>query len=140
MTLSSSAHQRRGACSGCSSGVPTAELHGGAAVRYFAWEAGPSLLLREGDFTAIPAYDRRGRIWGGDKEAAYDRGCRVWLADHLWTVRCAAYRRVKPGGRGAVPPGAGETDRRVGKVSEARFCISSDENMAGVRGSWSGRG
>ena len=62
--------------------VPVAELH---EVRRFdaAWEAGASARLRAGDFTAYAAYDRHGRIRGGDLEAAMDRAAGMWLADHL---------------------------------------------------------
>ena len=31
----------------------------------------------------VPAYDRRGRIRGDHREAAYDRAAGAWLADHL---------------------------------------------------------
>jgi hypothetical protein len=62
--------------------VPGAELH---EVRRFdaAWEAGASARLRAGDFTAYAAYDRHGRMRGGDLEAAMDRAAGMWLADHL---------------------------------------------------------
>ena len=62
--------------------VPAAELH---EVRRFdaAWEAGASARLRAGDFTAYAAYDRHGRMRGGDLEAAMDRAAGMWLADHL---------------------------------------------------------
>ena len=62
--------------------VPAAELH---EVRRFdaAWEAGVSARLRAGDFTAYAAYDRHGRMRGGDLEAAMDRAAGMWLADHL---------------------------------------------------------
>jgi AAA domain len=62
--------------------VPGAELH---EVRRFdaAWEAGASVRLRAGDFTAYAAYDRHGRIRGGDLDAAMDRAAGMWLADHL---------------------------------------------------------
>ena len=62
--------------------VPGAELH---EVRRFdaAWEAGASARLRAGDFTAYAAYDRHGRMRGGDLEAAMDRAAAMWLADHL---------------------------------------------------------
>jgi hypothetical protein len=48
------------------------------------WERDASLRLRAGDFAAVAAYDRRGRIRGGDREAAYDRAAGAWLADHLY--------------------------------------------------------
>ena len=35
------------------------------------------------DFSVLAAYDRRGRIRGSDREAAYDRAAGAWLADHL---------------------------------------------------------
>jgi conjugative relaxase-like TrwC/TraI family protein len=62
--------------------VPYAELH---EVRRFdaAWEAGASVRLRAGDFTAYAAYDRHGKIRGADQEAAMDRAASMWLADHL---------------------------------------------------------
>jgi hypothetical protein len=62
--------------------IPCAELH---EVRRFdaAWEAGASARLRAGDFTAYAAYDRHGRMRGGDLEAAMDRAAGMWLADHL---------------------------------------------------------
>jgi conjugative relaxase-like TrwC/TraI family protein len=62
--------------------VPGAELH---EVRRFdaAWEAGASVRLRAGDFTAYAAYDRHGRMRGADQETAYDRAADMWLADHL---------------------------------------------------------
>ena len=62
--------------------VPCAELH---EVRRFdaAWEAGASVRLRAGDFTAYAAYDRHGRMRGADQEAAIDRAASMWLADHL---------------------------------------------------------
>jgi hypothetical protein len=62
--------------------VPCAEPH---EVRRFdaAWEAGASVRLRAGDFTAYAAYDRHGRMRGADQEAAYGRAAGMWLADHL---------------------------------------------------------
>ncbi len=62
--------------------VPCAELH---EVRRFdaAWEAGASVRLRAGEFTAYADYDRHGRMRGADQEAAYDRAAGMWLADHL---------------------------------------------------------
>jgi len=62
--------------------VPSAELH---EVRRFdaQWEAGASVRLRAGDFTAIAAYDTRGRIRGADEETACQRAAGAWLADHL---------------------------------------------------------
>jgi hypothetical protein len=62
--------------------VPCAELH---EVRRFdaAWEAGASVRLRAGDFTAYAAYDRHGRMRGADQDAALDRAASMWLADHL---------------------------------------------------------
>ena len=62
--------------------VPCAELH---EVRRFdaAWEAGASVRLRAGDFTAYAAYDRHGRMRGADRDAAMDRAASMWLADHL---------------------------------------------------------
>jgi flagellar biosynthesis GTPase FlhF len=62
--------------------VPAAEL---AEVRRFRepWEAAASVKLRAGDFTAIAAYDRHGRVRGADEEAARDRAASAWLADHL---------------------------------------------------------
>ncbi|MBV8431499.1 MAG: AAA family ATPase, partial [Solirubrobacterales bacterium] len=62
--------------------VPCVELH---EVRRFdaAWEAGASVRLRAGDFTAYAAYDRHGRMRGADQDAAMDRAASIWLADHL---------------------------------------------------------
>ena len=62
--------------------VPTAELV--EVLRFNAdWEAGPSVQLRAGDFAAIAAYDRHGRIRGADEQAAYEEAASMWLADHL---------------------------------------------------------
>ena len=62
--------------------VPCAELH---EVRRFdaAWEAGASVRLRAGDFTAYADYDRHGRMRGADQDGAMDRAAGLWLADHL---------------------------------------------------------
>ena len=62
--------------------VPCAELH---EIRRFdaAWEAGASVRLRAGDFTAYTDYDRHGKIRGADLDAAMDRAASMWLADHL---------------------------------------------------------
>ena len=62
--------------------VPCAKLH---EVRRFdaAWEAGASVRLRTGDFTAYAVYDRHGKMRGADQEAAMDRAAGMWLADHL---------------------------------------------------------
>jgi conjugative relaxase-like TrwC/TraI family protein len=62
--------------------VPCAELH---EVRRFdaAWEAGASVRLRAGDFTAYADYDRHGRMRSADQDAAMDRAAGMWLADHL---------------------------------------------------------
>ena len=62
--------------------VPAVEL---TEVRRFTsqWEAGASVRLRAGDFTAIAAYDRHGRIRGADAETARERAASQWLADHL---------------------------------------------------------
>jgi hypothetical protein len=62
--------------------VPCTELH---EVRRFdtAWEAGASMRLRAGDFTAYAAYDRHGKIRGADQEAVMDRAAGLWVADHL---------------------------------------------------------
>ena len=62
--------------------VPCAELH---EVRRFdaPWEAGTSVRLRAGDFTAYADYDRHGRMRGADQHAAMDRAAGLWLADHL---------------------------------------------------------
>jgi TrwC relaxase/AAA domain len=60
----------------------TAELT--EVMRFDAhWERDASVRLRAGDFSAVAAYDRRGRIRGGDRETAYDRAAGAWLADHL---------------------------------------------------------
>ena len=47
------------------------------------WERDASVRLRAGDFSAVAAYDRRGRIRSGDRETAYNRAAGAWLADHL---------------------------------------------------------
>jgi ATP-dependent exoDNAse (exonuclease V) alpha subunit len=47
------------------------------------WERDASVRLRAGDFSVVPAYDRRGRIRGDHREAAYGRAAGAWLADHL---------------------------------------------------------
>ena len=47
------------------------------------WERDASIRLRAGDFSVVASYDRRGRIRGGHREAAYDRAAGAWLADHL---------------------------------------------------------
>ena len=47
------------------------------------WERDASVRLRAGDFSVVAAYDRRGRIRGDHREAAYDRAAGAWLADHL---------------------------------------------------------
>jgi ATP-dependent exoDNAse (exonuclease V) alpha subunit len=47
------------------------------------WERDASARLREGDFSAVAAYDRHGRIRGSHREAAFDRAADAWLADHL---------------------------------------------------------
>ena len=62
--------------------VPAAELH---EIRRFdaQWERDAALLLRDGDMAAFRAYDARGRIRGGDEEAAYERAASLFLADHL---------------------------------------------------------
>ena len=47
------------------------------------WERDASVRLRADDFSVVAAYDRRGRIRGGHREAAFDRAAGAWLADHL---------------------------------------------------------
>ena len=47
------------------------------------WERDASVRLREGDFSVVASYDRRGRIRGDHREAAFDRAAGAWLADHL---------------------------------------------------------
>lgn len=56
-----------------------------AEVRRFdaAWERDASVRLRAGDFSAVAAYDRHGRIRADHREAAFDRAAGAWLADHL---------------------------------------------------------
>ena len=56
-----------------------------AEVLRFAadWEGDASVRLRAGDFSVVAASDRRGRIRGDHREAAYDRAAGAWLADHL---------------------------------------------------------
>jgi TrwC relaxase/AAA domain len=62
--------------------VPCAELH---EVRRFhaTWEAGASVRLRAGDFTAYTGYDWHGRIRAADRDTAMDCAASMWLADHL---------------------------------------------------------
>ena len=47
------------------------------------WERDASPRLRAGDFSVVAAYDRRGRIRGDHREAAFERAAGAWLADHL---------------------------------------------------------
>ena len=47
------------------------------------WEREASARLRAGDFSVVASYDRRGRVRGGHREAAFDRAAGAWLADHL---------------------------------------------------------
>lgn len=63
--------------------APTRELH---EVRRFSaeWEREASLRLRDGDPTALPEYDRRGRLLdAGAHEQAEQLAGRAWLADAL---------------------------------------------------------
>jgi hypothetical protein len=62
--------------------VPGAELY---EVRRFdaAWERQASVRLRDGELSAVAAYDRHGRIRGADHQTACDRAASLWLADHL---------------------------------------------------------
>ena len=100
--------------------VPCAELH---EVRRFdaAWEAGASVRLRAGDFTAYAAYDRHGRMRGADQEAATDRaGGHVAGRSPARQERPAA-GRVQQRGRRAVPPGPGQADpAREGPAAAGR--------------------
>ena len=56
-----------------------------AEVRRFdgEWEAQASLGLREGQRAALQAYDARGRIRGGHRQAAMRDAVALYLADHL---------------------------------------------------------
>jgi conjugative relaxase-like TrwC/TraI family protein len=47
------------------------------------WEKDASLRLRDGDVGAVAVYDRRGRIHGGDQEAALDKAAALHLANML---------------------------------------------------------
>jgi len=109
--------------------VPAAELH---EVRRFEarWERQASVQLRAGELAAAAAYDRHGRIRGGDEEAAYDRAASMWLADHLRgkTVLLLAGSNTE----------AAELSRRVqarliqlGRVGRPQAALS-DGNQAGV--------
>ena len=109
--------------------VPAAELH---EVRRFEaqWEREASVRLRDGDISAVAAYDRHGRIRGDDEEAAYDRAASMWLADHLRgkTVLLLAGSNAE----------AAELSRRVqarlihmGSVGRPQAALS-DGNQAGV--------
>ena len=109
--------------------VPAAELH---EVRRFdaLWEREASVRLRDGDMAAVAAYDRHGRIRGGDEEAAYDHAASMWLADHLRgkTVLLLAGSNAE----------AAELSRRVqarlaamGTVGPPQAALS-DGNQAGV--------
>jgi AAA domain len=109
--------------------VPCAELH---EVRRFdaAWEAGASVRLRAGDFTAYTAYDRHGRIRGADQDAAMDRAASMWLADHLRRKNVLLLARSNSE--------AAELSRRVqakliqlGTVRQPQAALS-DGNQAGV--------
>jgi conjugative relaxase-like TrwC/TraI family protein len=47
------------------------------------WEAEASAKLRKGDITAHAAYDRRGRIYGADHDAIFNKAATGFLADLL---------------------------------------------------------
>ena len=47
------------------------------------WEAAASIQLAKGDIAAAAAYDRRGRVHAGDREAMFDQAAQMALADHL---------------------------------------------------------
>ena len=89
--------------------VPCAELH---EVRRFdaAWEAGASVRLRAGDFTAYAAYDRHGRMRGADQDAAMDRAASHVAGRPPARQERPAAGRVQQRGRRAVPPGPGQAD------------------------------
>ena len=89
--------------------VPCAELH---EVRRFdaAWEAGASVRLRAGDFTAYADYDRHGRMRGADQDAAMDRAAGHVAGRPPARQERPAARRVQQRGRRAVPPGPGQAD------------------------------
>jgi hypothetical protein len=94
------------------------------------WEAAASLQLAEGDIAAVAAYTRRGRMFGGDREAIFDQAATMALADRL-------------AGRDALlVAGSNEEavdlSRRVqakliqmGRVGPAQVELA-DQNMAGV--------
>ena len=71
------------------------------------WERDASARLRAGDFSVVAAYDRRGRIRGGHREAAY-RPCRGCMAGRP-PARAGhdPARRVERGSRRACTAGAG---------------------------------
>jgi conjugative relaxase-like TrwC/TraI family protein len=106
-----------------------AELH---EVRRFAnpWEAAGSLQLRQGDKTALAAYDTHGRIRAGDREAMHDKAARGFLADFL-----EGKQSVLVAGSNDE---AADLARRVqdkligaGLVQQPQFQLA-DENRAGV--------
>jgi hypothetical protein len=47
------------------------------------WEAAASIQLAKGDIAAVAAYDRRGRVYAGDREAMFDQAAQMGLADYL---------------------------------------------------------
>jgi ATP-dependent exoDNAse (exonuclease V) alpha subunit len=47
------------------------------------WQAEASGRLRRGEVEAVAAYDRRGRIRGGDHERVFGQAAKGWLADYL---------------------------------------------------------
>ena len=106
-----------------------AELH---QVRRFAspWEAAASLQLRQGDKTALAAYDTHGRIRAGDREAMHDKAARGFLADYL-----EGKQSVLIAGSNEE---AADLARRVqdkligaGRVQQPQFQLA-DQNRAGV--------
>jgi hypothetical protein len=106
-----------------------AELH---EVRRFAspWEAKASLQLRDGDKSALAAYDAHGRIRAGDREAMHDKAAMGFLADFL-----AGKDSILLAGSNAE---AADLARRVqdgliraGRVRQPHFQLA-DENRAGI--------
>jgi hypothetical protein len=94
------------------------------------WEAAASLQLAKGDIAAVAAYTRRGRIFGGDREAMFDQAATMALADRL-----AGKDALLVAGSNAE---AAELSRRVqaklaqmGQVGPGEVELS-DQNMAGV--------
>ncbi|MFE5730243.1 MobF family relaxase [Streptomyces sp. NPDC056528] len=52
-------------------------------VKVREWEAKASLLLREGDSSALAEYELHGRLRGGEAEAMKERAYQAWITDQL---------------------------------------------------------